>query len=242
MIPTDLLVRPAVSEDLDELTTLLEVTRRAAEPDIPPLRQDTTAVRAFLEARTAIGDVWVAQEDQLVGFAVITRDWLHSLYVGPQHQGRGIGQVLLELVKAQRPGGFGLWVFAANESARGFYRRHGLLELEHTDGSGNDEGAPDVRMVWPGEEPLSGLRRWIDEIDADLAELLARRFALTAAVQGEKRRLGDSAGPAARDPQREQEIVARMVAHSPGLEADRVTRVMDVIIGESLEEWERRPD
>lgn len=238
----DILVRPAVTADLEDLVALLLVTRRAAEPDIPPVRQDAAAVRAFLESRIVIGDVWVALDEQVAGFAVITRDWLHSLYVGPQHQGQGIGTLLLDLVKAQRPDGFGLWVFAANEPARGFYRRHGLLELEHTDGSRNEEGAPDIRMVWPGERPLAGLRRWIDEVDADLAELLARRFALTAAVQGEKRRAGEPAGHAGRDPGREREIVERMVAHSPGLDADRIGRVMGTIIGESLEEWQRRPD
>ena len=40
-----------------------------------------------------------------------------------------------------------------------FYARHGLVELERTDGSANEERAPDVRMAWPGADPLAFLRR-----------------------------------------------------------------------------------
>ncbi len=234
---SDLLLRPAVQDDRRELVALVQVTRRATEDEMPPLRRSEVEIDAFLEGRIALGEVWVAAERQLVGLAVLTRDWLHSLYVGPQHQGAGVGSMLLDLVKAQRPTGFGLWVFASNVSARGFYRRHGLVELEHTDGSAAEEGAPEVRMVWPGTDPLKGLRRGIDEVDDQLAELLARRFALTAAVQGEKRRAGLPAGTVGRDVAREQEILSRMTAHSPGLDVDRVARVMSVVIHESLDQW-----
>lgn len=240
--PADLVLRPAVQEDRRELVALVQVTRRAAGEGMPPLRRSEAEIDAFLEGRIALGEVWVAVERQLVGLAVLTRDWLHSLYVGPHHQGAGVGSMLLDLVKAQRPDGFGLWVFASNDSARGFYRRHGLVELEHTDGSAAEEGAPEVRMVWPGQEPLTGLRRWVDEVDDQLAELLARRFALTAAIQGEKRRAGLPAGVVGRDVTREQEIVSRMTAHSPGLDAARVARVMSVVISESLDQWAARQD
>ena len=72
----------------------------------------------------------------------------------PAYQGQGVGGMLLDTVKALHPGGFGLWVFESNDPARRFYARHGLVELEHTDGSGNEERMPDVRMVWPGADPV----------------------------------------------------------------------------------------
>ena len=234
----ELVARPATPDDLPELVALITVTRRAAEPEMPPLRRSETEVHNFLSSRVALGEVWVATgTDQVLGVAVLTARWLHSLYVGPTHQGSGVGSLLLDVVKAQRPGGFGLWVFAANDRARGFYRRHGLIELERTDGSANDEREPDVRMVWAGDEPLTALRGWIDEVDDQLAELLARRFALTAAVQGEKKRIGEQAGHDGRDAEREREIVRRMVAHSPGLRAERLEPVMDAVITESLQDW-----
>ncbi len=46
------------------------------------------------------------------------------------------------------PEGFGLWVFEVNTPARAFYARHGLVEVERTDGSANEEQEPDIRMTW----------------------------------------------------------------------------------------------
>ena len=40
----------------------------------------------------------------------------------PTPRARGVGRALLDLVKAQRPGGFGLWVFETNGPARGLLR------------------------------------------------------------------------------------------------------------------------
>ena len=68
-------------------------------------------------------------------------------------------------------------------------------------------------MAWLGEDPLAYLRGRIDEVDDELAVLLARRVALTAAVQDHK----EVGGHAGRDPEREAEIVERMAAHVPGL-------------------------
>ncbi|MGN6722826.1 MAG: chorismate mutase, partial [Marmoricola sp.] len=110
--------------------------------------------------------------------------------------------------------------------------------LEHTDGSANTERQPDIRMAWPGQDPMAYLRNQIDEVDATLAELLARRFALTAAVQGQKAASGAPGGHAGRDLDRERAIVERMVKHVPGLEADRVAPIMDAVIRESLTAWE----
>ena len=151
-------------------------------------------------------------------------DFLDALYVGPDHQGLGIGTALLDLAKARRPDGFGLWVFASNAPARGFYHRHGLVELEHTDGSGNEEHSPDVRMAWPGTDPIAFLRRQIDEVDDELALLLARRFALTATVQGYKQPAGPR-GPRPRAGARDRRA-QRMAAHAPGLGADAIGRIM----------------
>src|SRR3954451_8098993 len=90
------------------------------------------------------------------------------------------------LVTVQCPGGFWVRVHVANEAARAFYRRHGLIELEATDGSEFPDQAADVRMAWLGDDPLTYLRRGIAEVDDELAVCLARRPSLTAAVQDRK--------------------------------------------------------
>src|SRR3546814_6715428 len=77
-------------------------------------------------------------------------------------------------------------------------------------------------MAWLGEQPLVFLRNQIDEVDDQLAGLLARRQALTAAVQVRK----PVGGHAGRDPQREREIAERMAARAPALGLERVARIV----------------
>ena len=39
-------------------------------------------------------------------------------------------------------------MFQSNTGACRLYERRGLVEIERTDGSGNEEKAPDIRMAW----------------------------------------------------------------------------------------------
>ena len=119
---------------------------------------------------------------ELVGYALYDDVWLDHLFLRPDVTGQGIGTVLLDLVKAQRPDGFCLWVFESNTGARRFYDRHGLVELERTDGSGNEEKSPDLRMAWPGGDPVAFLRRLIDDVDDQLGDLRHRREAIARAL------------------------------------------------------------
>ena len=244
-MPTDddvpaLNLRPAESSDLGQVADLFLASRTGAAGAMPPITSPWDVVRGHIEAwDLSVREVWLAEDALgLAGFAIVTGAWLEALYMAPDRQGTGVGTALLELAMALRPSGFGLWVFASNSPARGFYRRHGLIELEHTDGSANMEREPDIRMAWPGLDPMAYLRTQIDEVDASLAELLARRFALTAAVQGQKASVGGTGGHAGRDLSRERAIVERMARHVPGLEADRIAPIMDAVIGESLTAWE----
>jgi GNAT superfamily N-acetyltransferase len=92
---------------------------------------------------------WLAEaEGELLGFAVCTPTFLNGLYVRPDLTGQGIGSLLLDVVEATHPDGYELWVFENNIGARRLYARRGLVEVERTDGSGNEEKAPDVRMAW----------------------------------------------------------------------------------------------
>jgi chorismate mutase len=180
-------------------------------------------------------DVWVAESGgAIVGFANLTPSWLDGLYVDPGAQGIGVGSALVDLAKSVRPEGFGLWVFEVNEPARAFYRRHGLVELERTDGSANEEHAPDIKMVWPGVDPLAYYRSLIDDVDLLLGDVLARRAALTRVVQDHKRAVSAAADPA-RDLAREQDVVERIAAIVPELGPERVARIVHLIIGESLD-------
>jgi GNAT superfamily N-acetyltransferase/chorismate mutase len=227
---TDLVLRPAVAADLPGVAEIQLAARRAAGAAFPPGVHSPDEARAWVASWDLDAyDVWLATRGgEPAGYARFTSTWLDDLYVHPDHQGTGVGSALFELVASMRPAGFCLWVFESNEPARAFYRRHGCLELERTDGSANEEKAPDIRVAWPGADPLVFLRGLIDETDLVLGDVLARRTALTRAVQSVK-------PSGQRDPAREAEIARRVAAIVPELGEERVARIVDVIIRESLD-------
>lgn len=196
---------------------------------MPPCVHPDDEVRTWLAGRLAEDEVWLAEAgDEPVGYARIGDAWLDDLYVVPAAAGRGVGTALLEVVEQRLPDGFCLWVFEMNSPARAFYAARGLVELERTDGSANEERCPDIRLAWPGRDPLTFFRGLVDEVDAQLGDLLDRRAALTAAIQPHKPGHG-------RDPARERAIAEAMAARAPRLGADRLQRIIHTIITESLE-------
>jgi GNAT superfamily N-acetyltransferase/chorismate mutase len=225
----DLLVRPADPEESDALAALYGRSR--AEASMPPGVHTAEEDRGWFAARLRDGEheALVAERDGvLLGYALLTSTWLDHLFVDPAVQGSGVGGVLLDTAKGVRPEGLCLWVFESNTPARAFYARRGFVELERTDGSGNEEKAPDIRMAWPGRDPVGFFRRLIDEVDDGLADLLGRRVALTAVVQDVKE-------SSERDADREREIAERMARVAPRLGEDRLARIVHTIVTESLD-------
>ncbi|WP_300464267.1 GNAT family N-acetyltransferase [uncultured Nocardioides sp.] len=228
---SELVLRPADEDDADALALIHLLARRAA-PMPDPVHSDDD-VRRWLRERVADhapgAETWVAEVEGVpVGYARTTAGWLDDLYVQPAHQGTGVGAALLDLVTARQPDGFCLWVFESNRPAREFYARHGLVELERTDGSANEEGEPDVRLAWPGEDPVAFLRGLVDEVDAQLGDLLARRAALTRAIQPLK-------SSTRRDPARERAVAEHLATRAPALGVDRLERIVRVVVEESLD-------
>ena len=226
----ELALRPATAADLPALAEIHLAARRSAGDAFPPGVHSDAEVRAWVSGWDQTSyDIWLATLDgDVAGYARSTPTWLDDLYVHPDHQGRGVGSALFGTVTARLPQGFCLWVFESNTPAREFYRRHGCLELERTDGSGNEERSPDVRVAWPGPDPLAFLRGLIDEADLVLGDVLARRTALTRAVQSVK-------PSGERDPLREAEIARRVATVVPELGEERVARIVDVIIAQALD-------
>jgi GNAT superfamily N-acetyltransferase len=123
---------------------------RAAMTYLPALHTPDEDVDFFsgLLGRAAVEVA--AVDDRIVGFSAVAGGWLDHLYVEPAHQSRGIGSMLLARAKAAHPDGLTLWVFEPNAGAQALYGAAGFIELERTDGRGNDEGVPDIKMFWPG--------------------------------------------------------------------------------------------
>lgn len=170
MPPEDLTLRLATLEDLPAVAEVFLASRAGAVPSMPPVADPGDARRWVLGWDLTVSEVWLALDASgPVGFASVEHDWLAALYVLPSRLRTGVGSALLEVVKAIRPDGFALWVFESNGPARAFYARHGLVSLEHTDGADNLERSPDLRMAWPGGDPIGYFRAQIDRLDQELA-------------------------------------------------------------------------
>ena len=237
--PEEFELRPGFRDDLYSLQEVFVAA--TAGPGHPADTRSPEEVRTWcLHLLDRPGrELWVAVRAEVpLGFVLLERDWVNLLFVHPDLPARGVGSALLDVVKSQRPSGFGLRVYQSNDRARSFYRKHGLVELERTDGSSYSDAEPDIQLAWLGNDPLGYLRRRIDAVDDELAVLLARRTALTGAVQDQKAAAGDAAGERGRDSGREAEIVARMARRVPELGPERIARVMHTVIEESLAAWE----
>lgn len=140
-----MLLRPAMADEA-ALLAAIQVAARAAAPmpaNVHPKRE----IAAFLRSRIGADELWVAEDaGAVVAYARFTPTWLDDLYVHPSHQGRGIGAALLDLVTSLRPDGLGLYVFETNVPARRFYEARGFSVTERSDGSENEERAPDLRL------------------------------------------------------------------------------------------------
>lgn len=132
------------------MTTLFLLARRTAMPWLAEVHSDAETA-AFI-GHHVIPDLetWVAMVgEDAAGFIAIKPGWVEHLYIHPNYQRQGIGNLLLDKAKARMSGGFELWLFQRNTPARWFYERHGLHCVEETDGSANEEREPDARYVWP---------------------------------------------------------------------------------------------
>jgi GNAT superfamily N-acetyltransferase len=152
---SEVVVRAALPEEWTAVADLYSQARRAAVPHMPPAVHTDEEHREYYRSHVFEGDehtVWVADASgELLGFALCTPTFLDGLYVRPDLTGQGIGSLLLDVVDATHPDGYELWVFESNTGARRLYERRGLVEVERTDGSGNEEQAPDIRLAWVPE-------------------------------------------------------------------------------------------
>ncbi|MET0682994.1 MAG: GNAT family N-acetyltransferase [Casimicrobiaceae bacterium] len=142
--------RPAdFASEADATATMYLAARRAMLPDLrdPHTEAETRAwMRDTVFTRYSVR---IAEVDgEIVGFAARDGAWLMQLYVKPGWTGRSIGTNLLRIVLADAAFAtpvLRLYTFARNEGARRFYERHGFVAVAFGDGSGNQEGEPDIR-------------------------------------------------------------------------------------------------
>jgi GNAT superfamily N-acetyltransferase len=147
--PTPFLIRPAEARDADAIAAVHRTSMREALPYLPDLHTEDEDRAWVANVVLPHQEVWVAEAGgRVVGVAAIDGDMLSQLYILPGEQGRGIGSALLTKTMARRPAGMRLYAFQRNMHAREFYERRGFVAVAFGDGSGNEEGEPDVLYQW----------------------------------------------------------------------------------------------
>ena len=68
----------------------------------------------------------VLEKGRVIAFLAAQESEIAQLYVHVDHQGKGIGTMLLDLAKRESSGRLRLFTFARNAGARRFYERHGF--------------------------------------------------------------------------------------------------------------------
>lgn len=114
-----------------------------------PVLHDREQDIAFLSRMIVSHRVLVARDAEgcPLGFIAVKQGDIAGFYVAEASRRQGIGKALLDAAKAEEPR-LALWTFQANTRAIAFYTREGFAEVERTDGAGNEEGLPGVRMIW----------------------------------------------------------------------------------------------
>ena len=140
-------LRPATKKDAEALGRLFTASRSLLDflPRLHTPQEDIAYITGHILPNNT---VTIAEDDGTVaGYSAETPGWLEHLYVHPNHLRRGIASKLLQSAMA-RHGALELWCFVENHRGRALYEKHGFTEIARTDGSENEEHAPDIRYRW----------------------------------------------------------------------------------------------
>ncbi|MCM3691383.1 GNAT family N-acetyltransferase [Neobacillus niacini] len=85
-------------------------------------------------------------DDRVVGMIASNETEISQLYIHIDYQGMGIGQTLLDKVKAKSNGRLTLYTFEVNENAQRFYEKNGFKIIGR--GHENEENLPDIQYEW----------------------------------------------------------------------------------------------
>jgi ribosomal protein S18 acetylase RimI-like enzyme len=139
-------IRPYDPSYAHEAVTLWRLSKEAAigQKEIHSLDSHVRFLKGVLAAAY---EIYLAFEgERLVGLAVFDSVELNQLYVGVEHQGKGIGKRLLDIAKAHSNGSLFLYTFEVNTKAQRFYEKNGFTEIGR--GCENEENLPDIKYEW----------------------------------------------------------------------------------------------
>lgn len=143
-----MILRPVRPTDAHQIATIHHTAYATAMPWLAVAHSEAEDQWFFKHRVLPNQSVQIANVDGItVGVIACESGWIEPLPISPPpiaiwHQGRALGIYVTCLACPQ------LWTFQRNTGAQLFYTWHGFVEVEHTDGTGNEEREPDVRMLW----------------------------------------------------------------------------------------------
>lgn len=144
--PVGIILRPATGSDAAAIARLMRAALGSFSwmPVIHTPADDLIFIRDVVLPRQ---QVTVADAgENIAGFIAVSGDWVEQLYLDPVWTGQGIGsRLLMQATASLRI--VKLHCFQANTGARRFYERHGFRAEAFGDGTGNEEGLPDILYV-----------------------------------------------------------------------------------------------
>jgi ribosomal protein S18 acetylase RimI-like enzyme len=117
-------IRKTKSEDTPQLEALFQLTRQKTFASRPKSEFQMGDYAKSVEE----DEVWVAEENgNIVGFVSTypAHNFVHNLFVHPDHQGRGIGSRLLQTAEANLSRPMTLKIAMDNRKVCAFYERWG---------------------------------------------------------------------------------------------------------------------
>lgn len=143
------MIRPAQPTDAGAVGAIL--SQFITQTDWMPRLYSAAQELSF--AGTMIDRGWVSVAEPegtgrgIAGFMALDAGYIHALYVAAERRGQGVGRCLLDHAKSLNAR-LELHTFQCNTAAQTFYGRAGFREAVRGDGSANDEGLPDILLVW----------------------------------------------------------------------------------------------
>lgn len=107
-----------------------------------PLKHDEKRYRELLES-----DVFVFDDGDVIGYTAILGNEIRSLFVDPDHRGRGIGKELMDFILKRTNSEARLFIAKTNHPARYFYGKLGFSVSDEFETSYNGISVLANKMV-----------------------------------------------------------------------------------------------
>lgn len=153
MIPDDITIVEYAPEHARELVLMWRESfeRAAGVIDPHPIDEQIEYLVQKVVPENRVRVVISKATSEIIGFMASTPEMISQLYIHREHQGRGIGSMLVQMAKDNSGGRLRLYTFKSNKGAQNFYERQGFKVI----GTGFEEQwqLEDIEYEWLAPQP-----------------------------------------------------------------------------------------